>query len=264
MLVYLLMLKKTSNESASTSTSITSSRTTENSKEYICANPENWTVLKYGETERIIWPIPYIGDSEEFSVTITDEELEGVKNDNGVIWFSKVMKFYLLWFYTNTVVLVDFRQWQATQKRNYMVVYLTDHRGFKPKYYYCPRDPINLVHILPHHVCCLYCIYITNLLRDSTSIDKMYSTKEYFDAVGLVKESMPQDSFKDLRWCMHFSDDWDDEMEDWWDAYYRGQGRSKARDSLAFTKICSAWRCLQCKMADHHQRWILDESKAVG
>ena len=49
----------------------------------------------------------------------------------------------------------------------------------------------------------------------------MYSTTEYFDAVGPVKESMPQDAYKDLLRCMHFSDDWEeDEDGDDWDTLY--------------------------------------------
>ena len=58
--------------------------------------PESWTVLKDGKAGRTIEPIlVYTGESEEFSVKLTDEELVGVKDDNGKIRFSKVMEFCL-------------------------------------------------------------------------------------------------------------------------------------------------------------------------
>ena len=47
----------------------------ESSKEYICTKPENWTVLNNGEEGRTIEPIPFAGESEEFSVKITYEEV---------------------------------------------------------------------------------------------------------------------------------------------------------------------------------------------
>ena len=56
---------------------------------------------------------------------------------------------------------------------------------------------------------------MANMLCGNKSIPGMYSTTEYFDAVGLVKESMPQDALKDLVWCMHFADDWDDKRGVW-------------------------------------------------
>ena len=88
-------------------------------------------------------------------------------------------------------------------------LYLIYHHGFKPKYY-CPYDSENPICILPHHVSRLYGVKIANMLCGNRSIDQMYSTTEYFDAVGSVKESVPQDASKDLIRCMHFSDDWDD------------------------------------------------------
>ena len=90
------------------------------------------------------------------------------------------------------------------------MLYLIDHHGFNPKYY-CPCDPENPAPILPHHVCRLYGIKMANMLYGNISICNMYSTAEYFDAVGSVKESMPQDSLKDLIWYMYFTDDWDDD-----------------------------------------------------
>ena len=58
------------------------------------------------------------------------------------------------------------------------------------------------------------------MLCGNRSINQMYSTTKYFDAVGPVKESKSQHLFKDLIQCMYFSDDWDDEAEDRWDEYH--------------------------------------------
>ena len=48
------------------------------------------------------------------------------------------------------------------------------------------------------------------MLCGNRSTRDMYSTTEYFDAVGPVKESLPQDALKEVIPCMHFADDWDD------------------------------------------------------
>ena len=56
-----------------------------NCKEYIKTVPMSWTVLKDGEDGRTIEPIAFTSKSEEISVKITDEELAGVKDDNGNI-----------------------------------------------------------------------------------------------------------------------------------------------------------------------------------
>ena len=79
---------------------------------------------------------------------------------------------------------------------NYML-YLIDNKVSKPKYY-CLCDPENPICILPHHVLHLYGVKIANMFCGNISIDQMYSTTEYFDTVGPVKESVPQDVLKDL------------------------------------------------------------------
>jgi len=79
---------------------------------------------------------------------------------------------------------------------NYMIC-LIDNKGFKPKLY----DPNNVEHpivIRPHHMCCLYGVKIANMLCGNRSIRQMYSTTKYFDAVGPVEESMPEDAYKYL------------------------------------------------------------------
>ena len=43
----------------------------ENCKEYVNIEPVDWTILKDGEDGRTIEPIPFSGESEQFSVKIT-------------------------------------------------------------------------------------------------------------------------------------------------------------------------------------------------
>ena len=189
-----------------------------NCKEYIKTVPTRWTDLKNdGKDGRTIEPIPFTGESEEseeFSVKITDEELAGVKDDNGDIWFSNVMEFCLICFDCDVLGNGAFGperpplglwEWQVNQVANYMF-YFIDHHGFKPAYY-CPRDPVNPASIFPHCVSRLYGVKITNMLCGDKFVYDMYSTIEYFDAVHPVKESMPQDALNFLIQCMHFSDD---------------------------------------------------------
>ena len=78
-----------------TATPRTSSES-ENCKECIKTNPENWAVLKDGDDGRTIDPILYTGESEESSVKLTDAEVAGLKDDNGDIWLSKVMDWCFL------------------------------------------------------------------------------------------------------------------------------------------------------------------------
>jgi len=53
------------------------------------------------------------------------------------------------------------------------------------------------------------------------SINQMFSTREIFDAVPSVKESMTKNAMEDLTACLHYSDDWevmgDGEWEDMYD-----------------------------------------------
>ena len=57
----------------------------ESPKEYVCTKPGNWSVLINGEDGRAIELIPFTGESEEFSVKISDEGVTGLKDDNGDI-----------------------------------------------------------------------------------------------------------------------------------------------------------------------------------
>ena len=61
-------------------------------------------------------------------------------------------------------------------------------------------------------------VKIANMLCGSRSINQKYSTTEYFDYIGLVKESFSQDVLKDPILCMHFSGD--DKDDSRWDSFH--------------------------------------------
>ena len=100
----------------------------------------SWTILKDGEDGRFITPVPYTGESEEFSVKIIDEEFAGVMDDNGDIQFAKVMELYLPHFDRDVLdnagafgherPPLNLWEWQADRMGNYML-YLIDHHGLQ-------------------------------------------------------------------------------------------------------------------------------------
>ena len=98
--------------------------------------------------------------------------------------------------------------------RNYMT-YIMEHKGYKPKYY----NPSKNVVITGDHVCRFYGICIGRMLSGNRSVEDIWSTRDAFSAVGPIKESMPQDAFKDLCRCMHFADDWEEDDERWNEVY---------------------------------------------
>mmetsp|Transcript_29715 Transcript_29715/g.54809 ORF Transcript_29715/g.54809 Transcript_29715/m.54809 type:complete len:112 (+) Transcript_29715:659-994(+) len=92
-------------------------------------DPFDWKCIKGRTKGRVVKPLPYTGDSEEFGVNITDEELAGLKDANGDILFYKVMEWCLPRFDREI-----FWEWQAARMRNYMV-HLSLTTDWKPKYY---------------------------------------------------------------------------------------------------------------------------------
>ncbi|KAL7517840.1 hypothetical protein ACHAWF_000163, partial [Thalassiosira exigua] len=119
-------------------------------------------------------------------------------DENGDIRFYKVLEWCLPRFGPDDQILFD---WQAVRMRNYMI-YLMEHRGWKPKYY----DPAKGVVITGDHVCRMYGAMIGRTLSGNNSIEDIWSERHSFKACGPIKESMPQDAFKDLCRCMHFAD----------------------------------------------------------
>jgi hypothetical protein len=81
--------------------------------------PSNqWSQVKDGGG-RPIEPIEFRGDNEEFTVNITDEEIESLKDSAGEIRYEKVFDWCLPRFGENDEqALYDF---QAARMRNYMM-----------------------------------------------------------------------------------------------------------------------------------------------
>ena len=71
--------------------------------------------------------------------------------------------------------------------------------NYKPKYYdpFAEKGDFNK-EIEGDHVCRLYGVMMARMLSGNMSIEKMYSTWEWFDVIGSVNNCLPQDAFKDL------------------------------------------------------------------
>ena len=175
---------------------------------YRRTDPSNWVMLKNGARGRTIDPIPYTGEREDFTVKITQDKVKELMDEHGDIRFHKVLEWTLPRFGDEEdEILWD---WQAVRMRNYMT-YIMEHKDYKPKYY----NPSKNIVITGDHICRFYGVCIGRMLSGNGSIADVWSTRDPFSAVGPIKESMPQDAFKDLCRCMHFVDDWEDDDERW-------------------------------------------------
>ena len=126
-----------------------------------------------------------------------------------------------------------------------------DHYEFKLKYYF-PRDPVNSVCILFHHVCCLDGVEMVNILCDNRFIQSMHSTIENSNVVDLAKGSMPQDALKNLIWCIYFSADQDDKGEDGWESFYYYTDK---REDLKKAGTAEPWEKFGCLEDVYNVRW---------
>ena len=66
---------------------------------YTRTDPADWKEIKGRARGRTVEPIPWSGGDEEFSVNITDEELELLKDESGDIRFHKVRSAHYLIVY---------------------------------------------------------------------------------------------------------------------------------------------------------------------
>ena len=132
-----------------------------------------------------------------------------MKDEASNIRFHKVMEFCLPRFDDPEVGQQSLWEWQAARMRNY-ITYLTVYHGFKPKYYDPMGDSKNeeFKYITGDHVARFCGAMMARIWSNNTSIDNTWSVRKLVDTVPFVKESMPQDVYKDLYHCMHFVDDW--------------------------------------------------------
>ena len=109
---------------------------------------------------------------------------------------------------------------------------------------------------------------MARMRRGHPSVLDSWSTRESLDAVPPLKDSMPQDAFKDIHRCMHFSDDWDDDGDCEWDEVYSDE-RFNASPNVEhhrrkFEHIEDAFN-KRWKAIVNFGRWITaDESRVAG
>ena len=99
--------------------------------------------------------------------------------------------------------------------RNYMTMIIED-RGYKPRHYNPDKGKI----ITGDHIARFYGALLAKMLPRNPSNIQIFSTREIFDAVEPVKNSLTLDAMKDLSRCLHFADDWEDEEDEEWEEKY--------------------------------------------
>jgi hypothetical protein len=86
--------------------------------------------------------------------------------------------------------------------------------GWTPKYY--TWDKV----ITADHVARFYGASLAKMLMGNRSIEQIFCTGEFFNALPPIQESMPKNALEDLTICLHYSDgsdcnnDWDDIYND--------------------------------------------------
>jgi hypothetical protein len=178
--------------------------------------PQNWWV-EDGNGDgngngngRTIDPIECTVD-EDFSVEITDEEVELLKDEKGEIRYEKVFRWYLPQYSEDDdETLFEF---QAAMMRNYMRKRVLEE-NYKPRYY--TGDKV----ITCDHVARFYGACLGRMLNGGRSIVQIFSTREILDAVPSIQAAMTKSALQDLTTCLHYSDDWDPKDNGVWDDIY--------------------------------------------
>ena len=184
---------------------------TEEGIRYTRTPASEWSkvVVEEGEDEggRRLDPIQWTGEEVE-AVNITEEELKTLRDGGGEIRFEKVFEWCLPRYGDDdNQTLFEF---QAARMRNYMTKRLAD--GWSPKYYTHGRV------ITADHVARFYGTTLAKMLMGNRSIEQIFCSREYFNAVPPIQECMPKNALEDLTICLHYSDDW--ECDDNWDDIY--------------------------------------------
>jgi hypothetical protein len=196
---------------------------------------------------RQIDPIQWTGEEVE-AVNITDEEVDSLRDASGEIRFEKVFEWCLPRFGDdNKTTLFEF---QAARMRNYMTKRIAED-GWNPKFYH--YDDV----IEPDHVARFYGATLAKMLMGNRSIEQIFCSREYFNAVIAIQESMPKNALEDLTSCLHYSDDWEPKNNDNWDDVY-GDLKVVADSSMAthrlkhgmledaYNKVCTVVCCCCC------------------
>jgi hypothetical protein len=117
----------------------------------LLAPTDEWSQVDDDEDGgRSIHPIEWTGGDEEFSVNITDAEIDSLKDENGEIRYEKVFEWALPRFGEDEQSLFEF---QAARMRSYMRKRIVEN-GWTPKYYTGDRV-ITADHVTRFYGACL-------------------------------------------------------------------------------------------------------------
>ena len=141
---------------------------------------------------------------------------------------------------------------------------LIEDRGYTPRYY----NPDKGKTITGDHVERFYGALLGKMLSGSPSNIQMFSTREIFDAVEPVKNSLTLDAMKDLRRYLHFADDGEEEEEEEWEETY-GDSKEEAPDTTArhqkkFSMVEDAYKRRWQAMVNFGKWITADESRVAG
>ncbi len=75
--------------------------------------------------------------------------------------------------------------------------------AFRPEHY----NLYDKNHITANHVAHFFGCQLVRVLRGLLSVKDCWSTRDFFNAIGIPKESMLRGAFLDMQWCMHFAND---------------------------------------------------------
>ena len=177
---------------------------------YSLTPTEEWSQVIDG-SGRPIEPIEWSGRNNEFSVNITPEEIRLLMDDRREIRYEKVFEWCLPKFGDdNNETLFEF---QSARMRNYMKKRMIED-AWAPKYFSWENE------IEADHVARFYGAMLAKMLCGNRSINQIFCTREIFNAVPSIQESMPKNALEDMTSCLHYSDDWDlMGADDWLDIY---------------------------------------------
>ena len=152
-------------------------------------------------------------------------------------------------------------EWQAKRMRNYMTM-LIEEKSYKPRYYKAGKT------ITTDHVARFYGALLAKMLSGYPSNNQMFSTREIFDAVEPVKNSMPQSAMEDLSRCLHFADDWEDAEDEEWEQKYNDIKEeavdTTARHRKKFSMVEDAYNRRWQAMVNFGKWITADESRVAG
>ena len=236
-----------------------------NNKIYTITKSADWKKIDKNNLEdnnntaRAIEPIPWTGDNEEFEVKATPEEIEFFKDQRGEISFENI-----LWWSLPKFGNENLFQWQAGRMRNYMTKLMNDpHKPYTPRHFKPDEGKV----ITADNTARFYGCLLGRMFDGNPSMNQMFSTRDMFDACEPIKQSMTLDCFKDMVRCLHFSDDWDEDDEEW-DRIYTDAKQEPTEETSPhrrkFSMLEDAYNRRWQDMVNFGKWITADESRVAG